>query len=206
MTLSGPKTDKILVTRLLNQHNVDLNLCGVGTHQPLEELISRLRLGELELVTTDNDRKLEIRQGTIIVRVLHKLPDLTFQEIFRRITIFPDNSSLQSYTPGLVGIDNHKREKCEIARQIVFDNLGQSVPRLATIRPGAFIPKPKRDEVIVTERSSIWYGIKVVTRVTHFDLILPEKFYKKEYIKRVRTITGKIHKTTYFDWRTVAEM
>ena len=203
MTISGPKVTEQLVRKLLREFNVNLGLCGIDTHQPLSELLRQLNLGELELVTRNADRELSVRQTRVKVRVLHKSNNLSFTTLYPQTTIFHDGSSIQRHSCGLIGIHSNLETVEETARKIVIQNLGQSVPEIIHIKSSTFSQHRERNERLTRERSAVWYGLTQVTDVIHFDLIIPKKYYKEEYIKRVKMIDGKVYKTTYFGWRPV---
>lgn len=203
MVITGPRVTEKIITQLLKEHNINLGLCGKGTHYPLSELTRKVKSGEIELVSIERGHRLMIRQRFVIVRVLHVRPDLSIEELYDTCTIFCDGSELRRHTTGLSGIHNNRRPLEETAREVVFRCVGQSEPRFTFIKLGRFTRQQDRNETLVTERSHVWYGIKVVVEKIHFDLAIPRFYYKEEYTKRVRGVDGKIWKTTYFGWRTV---
>ena len=203
MNISGPRVTEHLVKKLLGDFNVNLGLCGIGTHLPLSELVRQLNLGELELVTRNADRELHLRRVSVNVRVLNKLSNLSFTTLHPQTTIFHDGSSIQRHSCGLIGIHSNLETVEETARKIVIQNLGQSVPEIIHIKSSTFSQHRERNESLTRERSAVWYELTQVTEVIHFDLIIPKKYYKEEYIERVKMIGGKVYKTTYFGWRPV---
>lgn len=206
MVITGPRVTEKIIAQLLREHDVNLGLCGKGTHYALGELTKRVQAGEMELVSIAKGNHLEIRQRFVVVRVLHTRPDLSIEELYDTCTVFSDGSRLCRYTSGLSGIYNNQHPLEEVARNIVFLNIGQSEPRFAFIKLGRFTKRQERNEVLVTNKSQVWYGIKIVVEKIHFDLAIPIFYYKEEYMKRVRGLDGKTWKTTYFSWRTVTKM
>jgi hypothetical protein len=206
MVLTGPKVTELLVTRLLREHDVNLTICGKSTHYPLSELIRQIQAGEIELAWIERGHRLEIRQTFVVIRVLHTKANLTLEELYELCTVFNDGSSLVRHSSGLSGIHSNLRHLEETAREIVFRNIGQSEPGFATLKLGRFTKKKGRNEVLATNKSQVWYGIKVVVEKIHFDLIIPREFYKEEYAIQVRKVNGKAWKTSYFGWRAVTGM
>lgn len=206
MVITGPRVTEKIIAQLLREHDVNLGLCGKGTHYALGELTKRVQAGEMELVSIAKCNHLEIRQRFVVVRVLHVRPDLSIEELCDTCTIYCDGSELRRHTTGLSGIHNNQRPPEETAREVVFQCVGQSEPRFTFIKLGRFTRQQDRNETLVTERSHVWYGIKVVVEKIHFDLVIPRFYYKEEYTKQVRGLDGKIWKTTYFGWRAVTGM
>ncbi len=205
MKITGPKVTERLVVKLLQENHVDLSLCGQGNHHPLQELVQRVQTGELELAYTEREQQLEIRQTKVIVRVLYKLPNLTFLELQKQSTDHHDGSSSVTHGSGFTGMHLSGSRIEESARNVLVQNLGQSEPRFATLRLCGFSKKPRDCKTLVINQSTIWYGIRSVTKVIHFDLILPRSLYKEEY-KKTYQAEGKISKITFFRWRPIADM
>ncbi len=204
MVLTGPQVTETRVMGLLKEHDINLSLCGKGTHFPLPELMRRMSCGEVELVTTAKERRIEVRQTLVVVRVLHTQTDLSHVELYKACTIFSDKSSLTSYTPGLTAIHNSEQSLEETARRIVIWSLGDSEPKFLRLKPGRFSKKPDRSEVLVTDRSHLWYGMRAETIKIHIDLIIPKDYFKEKYTKRIRTASDKIFQTSYFAWRPIS--
>ena len=204
MIITGPRVTEKIVAQLLKEHNINLDLCNKGTHYSLGELTRKVQSGEIELISVEKGHRLEIKQRFVIVRVLHVKPNLSVEELYETCTIFYDGSRIRRHAHGLSGIHNNQRPLEATAREVVFQSIGQSEPRFTFIKRGRFTKKQDRNETLVTDRSHVWYGIRVVVEKIHFDLIIPRFYYKEEYTKRVIGLDGKTWKTTYFSWRAVS--